>query len=404
MSGDGRYRLLQVFNQYLERGGEEASVERIFQLLSSSVEIHRCAFQSHSWTGPDPPPAWRQAMLMIRNPSSLEILRREHEISHADAWLVHNVFPVGSASIYREALKRRIPIIYYVHNFRPFSVNGYLWAGEEIAEAGLRKNYWQEIRHGAWQGSIAKTAWFAFVITLMHRMGWFKAVKAWVAISDFMRDKFIEAGIPAEDIFTVRHAWRPMDAPPSQRDGGYFLFLGRLIPAKGIRVLFDAWRIIRKELGDRAPRLTIAGAGPSEAWVREQTAENPLVEFRGSVSGSEKHELLAGSRAMIAPSIWWEPLGLVTYEAYDYGKPMLAARSGGLTETVVDGETGFLHESGNAAELARQVIELDGAPERRVEMGRAGRAWLLGNTNEQDWLRKFSRVVAHACSAGQSGY
>ncbi len=47
---------------------------------------------------------------------------------------------------------------------------------------------------------------------------------------------------------------------------------------------------------------------------------------------------------MLAPSVWWEPLGLVTYEAYDYGKPMLAARSGGLSETVVAGLTGFLHE------------------------------------------------------------
>ncbi len=389
-------RILSVFNRYLDSGGEELAVARIRDLASSAMDVSECIFESSDWRGENAPPAWSQALRMIRNPPSLRTLREKHRAARPDAWLVHNVFPVGSAAIYREALKQKIPIIQYIHNFRPFSVNGYLWAGDETATGGLRKNFWQEIRHGAWQDSVSKTAWFAFVLTLMHRLHWFRAVKAWIAISDFMREKFIEAGVPAADIFTVRHAWRPMEAPPAPQDRGYYLFLGRLIPAKGIAVLFAAWKIIRETLGDRAPKLVIAGAGPMESQVRELAAQNPLVEFRGLVGGSEKHELLANCRAMIAPSVWWEPLGLVTYEAYDFAKPMLAARSGGLTETVVHGETGLLHEPGNAAELARQVMELDASPERRIAMGRAGRAWLLANANEQDWLRKFMRVVEHA--------
>ena len=396
MSAERRPTLLQVFNHYLESGGEEASVHRIFDLLSSNMEVHRCAFNSSDWTGDAAPPAWSQALRMIRNPASLRILRHEHATHRPDAWLVHNVFPVGSAAIYREALKCRTPIIYYIHNFRPFSVNGYLWDGERLAPGGLEKNFWREIRAGAWQGSVVKTAWFAFVLTLMHRLRWLRAVKAWVAISDFMREKFIEAGVPAADVFTVRHAWRPMPEPPAPHDGGHWLFLGRLIPATGLAVLFDAWKIIRAELGARAPRLVIAGAGPMESQVRDLAAQNPLVEFRGAVGGAEKHAVIAGCRGMIAPSLWWEPLGLVTYEAYDFAKPMLAARSGGLTETVVHGETGFLHAPGDTAELARQVIELDASPERRAAMGRAGREWLIANTNEQDWLRKFIRVVEHA--------
>jgi glycosyltransferase involved in cell wall biosynthesis len=391
-----KFRLLQIFNRYIERGGEEAAVDRIRELLSSCSAFGECTFESTDWTGANAPPKWRQAMLMIHNPATLEVLRKAHEAHRADAWLVHNVFPVGSAAIFREALKQDVPIIYWIHNFRPFSVNGYLWADDEVAEGGLRRNYWQEIRDGGWQDSVIKTAWFAFVLKLMHQLGWFKAVKAWVAISDFMREKFIEAGVPAADVFTVRHAWRPMDAPPPPQDAGHYLFLGRLIPPKGLCVLFEAWKIIREELGDRAPRLMIAGAGPSEAWVREKVRGNPLVEFCGSVSGDQKHQLIAACRAMIAPSIWWEPLGLVTYEAYDYGKPMLAARSGGLTETVVDGQTGFLHEPGNATELARQVVELDGAPNRRAEMGLRGRQWLLKNTNEDDWRQKIHKVVEHA--------
>ena len=62
---------------------------------------------------------------------------------------------------------------------------------------------------------------------------------------------------------------------------------------------------------------------------------------------------------------------------------------GGPVDVVDGGDPG-------AAELARQVIELDASPERRTAMGRAGREWLIANTSEEDWLRKFTRVVEHA--------
>ena len=117
------------------------------------------------------------------------------------------------------------------------------------------------------------------------------------------------------------------------------------------------------------------------------------IQFAGSVDGDEKAKLLRRCRAVIAPSIWWEPLGLVTYEAYDNGKPMLASRSGGLSETVNHGVTGMLHDPGNAEELASQVIELDAQPHLRVEMGKRGRTWLLANTSSETWLDQMDVVL-----------
>lgn len=389
-------RLLQIFNEYLEKGGEESSVNRIFEMLGGIYPTERCTFSSRDWMGADAPAVWKQAAWMFYNPGAIRQLRAVQERHHADLWLVHNVFPVGSAAVYREAKRLRVPILYYVHNFRPFSVNGYLWAGDSLAPGGLRRRFGKEIAAGAWQNSRIKTAWFAFVLHAMHRLGWFEAVTAWVAISEFMRQRFIEAGVPAERIFTVPHFWCAMESPPPPRDDGYFLFLGRLITAKGIRVLFDAWTLVEQALGDRAPRLIIGGAGPMEAEVRQRCASQPLVKFVGHIGGRAKAELIADCSAMVAPSLWWEPLGLVTYEAYDFGKPMLAAASGGLTETVIDGETGLLHQPGSASELAAQVIELHRDPARRAAMGARGREWLLANANEELWLSRFSTAVAYA--------
>jgi glycosyltransferase involved in cell wall biosynthesis len=391
-------RVLQIFNAYLEKGGEEAVVDRISESLARAYRLDTCAFSSHAWQGAGAPQIWKQAAWMLWNPNSLRKLREIQASCRADLWIMHNVFPVGSAAIFREALVQRIPVLYYIHNFRPFSVNGYLWAGNALAPEGLRRNYWREIRHGAWQNSRIKTAWFAFVLHAMRGMGWFRAIKSWIAISDFMRLRFIEAGVPSEDIFTVPHFWNARPEP-SSRDDGYFLYLGRLIPAKGLRVLLEAWRHVEEALGESAPRLIIGGMGPMEEEIRKASAASRRATFAGYVSGPEKSDLIASCAAILAPSLWWEPLGLVTYEAYDYGKPMLAARSGGLTETVVDESTGLLHTPGDARELSDQIIRLHRDPGLRREMGARGRSWLIKNAGEALWMERMQKAISHALAS-----
>jgi hypothetical protein len=384
--------VLQVFNQYLEPGGEESW----FNTLAKEPGLPGCVFRSADWRGPDAPAAWRQALLMVRNPQSCARLLARHSETGAKAWLFHNVFPVGSAGLYAEGLRLGVPVIQYVHSFRPFSISGYLSGGEADDLGRWPGTYWREIRRGAWQNSRVKTAWYAAVLTLTRTLGWFRAIKAWIAVSDFMRDKFISAGVPAKDIFTLRHFWHPMTDSPTRQDDGYYVFLGRLVEMKGVKVLLEAWDQLLREQGTRAPKLMIAGDGELAPLVIAKTRENPLISYLGHVSGEEKSRLLRDCSAVIAPSLCLESLGLVTYEAYDFGKPMLVARSGGLAETVSHGVTGLIHDAGDATGLARQVLELDSNPRQRREMGAAGRAWLLENTSYSKWRRDFDRVVEHA--------
>jgi glycosyltransferase involved in cell wall biosynthesis len=96
---------------------------------------------------------------------------------------------------------------------------------------------------------------------------------------------------------------------------------------------------------------------------------------------------------MIAPSLWWEPLGIVTYEAYNACKPMLAARSGGLAETVKHGQTGFLHDPGDVRQLVSQVESLEADPAKAQNLGNAGREWLSKNSNDAQWLDNFDQIL-----------
>ncbi len=383
-------RILQVFNRYLHRGGEEMSVERIYDLISQHYPMARCGFSSTDWVRKGGPAKWLQAIWTLHNPEALRQVQTHSKSLQANIWLFHNIFPVGSASLYRAARVQKMPVLYYCHNFRPFSVSGYLWNGRRVAVEGAKLNYWPEILGRAWQNSRIKTLYLASVFWIMHLLGWWRAITTYIAISEFMHDFLRDAGVPEKRIYVLRHFWEPRHIQ-EQPDKGYYLFLGRLITAKGVEVLLEAWRILYAQLGDGTPPLIIAGQGPLEETLR--THNQPGVRYVGFTSGKDKDELISGCRAMIAPSIWWEPLGLVTYEAYEFSKPMLAARSGGLTETVVEGSTGFLHTPGDAIEIAKQVMDLEKEPQRAARMGVAGHQWLVANTSRDDWLRGFDECI-----------
>lgn len=409
-------KILQVFNRYLYKGGEEASVDRIYAMASEMFEVERCLFSSKDWKRDEnktekPPNVLSQALRMIYNPEAITQLREHHYRFKPDLWLVHNVFPVGSAGVFREAQRLKVPIVYYCHNFRPFSVNGYCWApGSETAQGkvagnGLSLNFWQEIKTGAWQNSKLKTAWFAVVLLLVHRLGWFESVRAWIAISDFVRTKFIEGGLPEEKVITLKHSldlekqvslnsFDEQEADVQNSNSRVFLFMGRLSEEKGIHVLLEAWRLFIQK-AETPVCLQIAGEGPLKELVEKAAsiAQDKIV-FLGHVDGEQKHKILSNCSAMVVPSVWWEALGMVVHEAYLYSKPVLASRSGGLVETVHHGQTGLLHPPGDVQALARHFGELTALNTDELdEMGLRGRYWLNKEANPEIWKEKFQNIL-----------
>ncbi len=388
-------RIIEIINRKRLWGGEDVAADAIASALGARHTVVRCIFDSKDWLGSGGPSRLNQLFLMWENPSALGRIERETRNFKPNFWLIHGVIPVASMGVYQLARKLGIPMLHYAHNFRPFSVNSYLWANDRIESAGLNGNFWPEILAGSWQGSRIKTLALGAMYWLAHRRRHFAAVSHWIAISDFVRDRFIETGISPQKITTLRHFRRLENAKLEDvHDGGYYLFLGRLSVEKGVRFLLKTWEDLHRTLGARGPTLILAGDGPLEAEVIASQAVNPLVELRGFVNGTEKGVLLMNARAVVIPSLWWEGLGLVAYEAFDYGKPVLAANSGGLQEIVLHGETGFKHTPGDRAELAAHVKQLEEAPGLAEEMGRAGRRWVERNANELAWLADFERIAA----------
>jgi glycosyltransferase involved in cell wall biosynthesis len=84
-------------------------------------------------------------------------------------------------------------------------------------------------------------------------------------------------------------------------------------------------------------------------------------------------DVFAAFDIFVLPSILPEPFGLVVIEAMASGKPVVATAPGGPSETVVDGETGFLVPPSDASAMVQALEVLLADPQRRVSMGDAGR-------------------------------
>ena len=233
------------------------------------------------------------------------------------------------------------------------------------------------------------------VLWTAHALGWYRRVNGWIAVSSFIRERFVEAGVPREKTHVLAYPFVPAEKPDLKAKRGPFLFLGRLTVAKGVRVLLRAWEIVRAKAGEAAPKLVIGGEGELEKEVRAAAgASGGTIEYLGNVSGEAKTKLIASSRAMIVPSIWWDPYPTVVYEAYDQACPVLAARSGGLPESVGHERTGLLHEAGDAEALAGHILRLHYTPPLVSSLGMAGRQWLLENSGVAWWWERFAEIAA----------
>jgi glycogen(starch) synthase len=153
--------------------------------------------------------------------------------------------------------------------------------------------------------------------------------------------------VAPQDAAAARTRWVP--------DGGPLLvYFGRLEHEKGVQDLLAALPRIRR--GHPGTRLLVVGTGTQRDVLVEQARTAPChgVDFAGHLPDGELAAAVAAADAVVLPS-HYEPFGIVALEAAAAGAPLVVARSGGLAEVVVDGETGLSFAPRDVAGLADAV-------------------------------------------------
>ena len=197
-----------------------------------------------------------------------------------------------------------------------------------------------------------------------------------ICISHFARSQMMLFADPAHwDRFRIVHCGVVPDryaAPdPPTGDPATFLFVGRLDPVKGLRVLLDAFATARARMP--GIRLRIIGDGADRAFVEAEAARVGGIEVMGYRSQSEVAATLAASDALVLPS-FAEGVPVALMEAMAAGRPVIATRVGGVAELVDHGTSGLLVAPGDAEGLADALCDLAADPDLRRRMGEAGAA------------------------------
>jgi glycosyltransferase involved in cell wall biosynthesis len=171
-----------------------------------------------------------------------------------------------------------------------------------------------------------------------------------VTVSEFQAQ--IYAGRPNLEL--IPHGIETAQFPFGQGDGGYLLFLGRMIKDKGPAEAIE----IARRVG-----MPLVLAGPAEEWFGEHVApkiDGHDVTYVGRVDPPERDRLLAGAAALLYPLLYPEPFGLVVIEAMACGTPVLGTAIGAVPELVEPGLTGYLADSWQGlAEFVPRAIALD---------------------------------------------
>ncbi|SFK94412.1 phosphatidylinositol alpha-1,6-mannosyltransferase [Amycolatopsis sacchari] len=179
--------------------------------------------------------------------------------------------------------------------------------------------------------------------------------------------------------------------------------VSRLVPRKGQDTLVRTMPELRRRVPDVA--LLIVGGGPYRKQLERMARELDVAEdvvFTGSVPWPELPAHYAAGDVFAMPArtrgkgLDVEGLGIVYLEASATGLPVIAGRSGGAPETVLDEVTGHVVDGRDVLQLAETLASLLGDPTRARKMGQAGREWVSENWKWEDLATRLKGLLAGA--------
>ncbi len=389
-------KILLAHNFYQQPGGEDQVFASEASLLESfGHEVVRYSVHNDSVNA-----MGRLALARAthwNNQSHIEIaqLVRTHR---PDVVHFHNTFPLISPAAYYAARQEGAAVVQTLHNFRLLCPGALFLRDGKPCEDCLGKSIaWPAIKHGCYRQSRSATAVIASTVAFHRALGtWDSAIDAYIALSQFSRQRFVAGGLPARKIIVKPNFVHP-DPGPGHGAGGYAIFVGRLSPEKGLHTLLRAWQTLRT----RIP-LKIIGDGPLVDDVKAAVAQGG-VEWLGRKTPDEVCDIVGNASFLVFPSECYETFGRVAIEAFAKGTPVLASNHGSMAALVNPGQTGLLFQPGDAADLIAKANDLLDNPHRLAQMRTMARtqfeAAYTGPQNHQQLLRIYQIALNNASTS-----
>jgi len=373
--------ILLAHNYYQQPGGEDTCFAAEAKLLRDNGHNVTCYIEDNknvtdfSYISLSTKAVWnKNSYLEVK-----EIVKNNKiEIAH-----FHNTLPLISPAAYYAARSEGAAVVQTLHNYRLICPSGIMTRDNRVCAACAGKAVaWPAVLHACYRDDRVASSVVTAMLAAHKAFGtWHKKIDAFIAITEFARQRLIDGGV-SDHLITVKPNFIDPDPGVSAQSDGYALFLGRLTTEKGVETLLAAWEKISPRM-----KLKIAGDGPLRSTVEKAAAQNPRIEFIGQVGREQVFALLEKCSFLVFPSEWFETFGLVAVEAFAKGKPVVASRLGAMAEIIEDHHTGLHFEPGDVQDLAEKV---------RWAADHADDMQAFGRNARNTYLDKFSAEKNYA--------
>lgn len=265
----------------------------------------------------------------------------------------HNIHSYLSPIIVKQAYNFGCKVLWTMHDYKVLCPSySCLRNGKPCQLCFNDKS--QVLRHRCMKNSLP-----ASILAYIEALRWNKStlqkyVHHFIAPSQFMRSKMVEAGYDADRISVICNCIDKnksnllAQATYQKPDTPYYCYVGRLSQEKGIeQLLVTAAQLPYK--------LYVAGTGPLADTLQKQYANNDNIVFTGHLTANQVVELVTNAEAMVIPSAWYENNPLSVIESLCMGTPVIGARIGGIPELIDEHETGLLYDNDNSQELQSHI-------------------------------------------------
>ncbi len=366
-----KLKVLQVHNYYSQPGGEDTVFESEVALLRDHGHEVITYIENNDRISKIPP-----VSLSVQTIYSGDSYRRILDLitsEKPDVAHFHNTFPLISPAAYYACRRAGVPVIQSLHNPRLICpAASFYRKGKNCVECLGKTPPYPSILYGCYHNSRMQTGVIAAMLTLHRLLGtWKEMVDMYVVATRFYADLFIRAGLPESKIMIKPHYVEPAIPFNANRPmGDYALFIGRLDPEKGVKVLLNAWRKVNIPL-------KIRGSGQLENDVRQfiHKSHSENIELIDRLSKNSLNRLIDKARFLVWPTeSYYETFGFVAVESFSLGIPVISSRIGVNEEIVKDGKTGLHFNVGDADDLADKMQWAWENPAAMAEMGKNARS------------------------------
>ena len=365
--------ILQVHNKYKILGGEWTVLQQEYELLKNTHAVEQFIVDNA-----------KELSTVI---DKLKLVFKTHYNKKAkkklfdkltggnyDVMHTHNFFPLLSPSVFEAAREAGVPSILSLHNFRLIHPNGLLYHNGKIDHRSIGGSAYNCVWDGVYRNSKVQTAVAAHMIEYHRKHNtWQTFPSAFIALSEFSKQMFVDGGLPEERIFIKPNF---IEDPLNNGSGlaiqdkkeNMFLFVGRISTEKGIQDLIECW--IQHKI---KAKLVVAGDGPLREKLEKKSKANPSIQWLGQISREEILQKLTFAKAMLFPTRCYEGQPLIILEALSVGCPVITSKIGNPQNMIDDGVNGLHFKTGDINDMYSKISAIYYKTEKRKEMSKNAR-------------------------------